>query len=286
MIIWLASYPKSGNTWVRSFLSSLIYSNNGDVDFESMKKISQYPLRSHFKGISNNIDNMYSISENWINSQNVINSDKKIKFMKTHHVMCNFGKNSFTNFKNTFGVIQIVRDPRNVITSILNFFSKKNYLEAKEFIFDEKKIIGINLALRKQENVTNNQIITLISSWKTHYNSWKTFNKNYLLIKYENLISDPENEFGKIRLYLKKNLNLTFFDKKFYNSIKSNLFLNLKKLENKNGFFENEISKEDKKYKNFFNLGPNNDYKKFLDKKIADEIEKVFKIEMKELGYI
>ena len=286
MIIWLASYPKSGNTWVRSFLSSLIYSNNGDVDFESMKKISQYPLRSHFKGISNNIDDIYSISENWINSQNMINSDKKIKFMKTHHVMCNFGKNSFTNFKNTFGVIQIVRDPRNVITSILNFFSKKNYLEAKEFIFDEKKIIGINLALRKQENVTNNQIITLISSWKTHYNSWKTFNKNYLLIKYENLISDPENEFGKIRLYLKKNLNLTFSDEKFYNSIKSNLFLNLKKLENKNGFFENEISKEDKKYKNFFNLGPNNDYKKFLDKKIADEIEKVFKIEMKELGYI
>ena len=286
MIIWLASYPKSGNTWVRSFLSSLIYSNNGDVDFESMKKISQYPLRSHFKGISKNIDDIYSISENWINSQNVINSDKKIKFMKTHHVMCNFGKNSFTNFKNTFGVIQIVRDPRNVITSILNFFSKKNYLEAKEFILDEKKIIGINLALRKQENVTNNQIITLISSWKTHYNSWKTFNKNYLLIKYENLISDPENEFGKIRFYLKKNLNLTFSDEKFYNSIKSNLFLNLKKLENKNGFFENEISKEDKKYKNFFNLGPNNDYKKFLDKKIADEIEKVFKIEMKELGYI
>ena len=286
MIIWLASYPKSGNTWVRSFLSSLIYSNNGDVDFESMKKISQYPLRSHFKGISNNIDDIYSISENWINSQNVINSDKKIKFMKTHHVMCNFGKNSFTNFKNTFGVIQIVRDPRNVITSILNFFSKKNYLEAKEFIFDEKKIIGINLALRKQENVTNNQIITLISSWKTHYNSWKTFNKNHLLIKYENLISDPENEFGKIRLYLKKNLNLTFSDEKFYNSIKSNLFLNLKKLENKNGFFENEISNEDKKYKNFFNLGPNNDYKKFLDKKIAVEIEKVFKIEMKELGYI
>ena len=286
MIIWLASYPKSGNTWVRSFLSSLIYSNNGDVDFESMKKISQYPLRSHFEGISKNIDDIYSISENWINSQNMINSDKKIKFMKTHHVMCNFGKNSFTNFKNTFGVIQIVRDPRNVITSILNFFSKKNYLEAKEFILDEKKIIGINLALRKQENVTNNQIITLISSWKTHYNSWKTFNKNYLLIKYENLISDPENEFGKIRFYLKKNLNLTFSDKKFYNAIKSNSFYNLKKLENKNGFFENEILKEDKKYKNFFNLGPNNDYKKFLDKKISDEIEKVFEIEMKELGYI
>jgi hypothetical protein len=29
MIIWLASYPKSGNTWVRSLLSAYYYSKNG-----------------------------------------------------------------------------------------------------------------------------------------------------------------------------------------------------------------------------------------------------------------
>ena len=49
--------------------------------------------------------------------------------------MCNFGKNSFTNYQNTFGVIYIVRDPRNVITSILNYYSKRNYEEAKEISF-------------------------------------------------------------------------------------------------------------------------------------------------------
>ena len=285
MIVWLASYPKSGNTWVRSFISSLIFTNNGDADFNAMQKISQYPRRSHFTSLLENLEDLNSLSENWIPSQKLINLDKKIRFFKTHHVMCNFGKNSFTNYENTFGVIQIVRDPRNVITSLLNFFNKTNYDEAKQFICDEKKIIGINLAKPKQEKLKDNNIITLISSWKTHYNSWKNFKKNYLLIKYENLINEPNREFGKIRHYLETNLDLHFSDEKFNYAMEANSFLNLKKIENTKGFSENSIMTSSKKV-NFFNLGPENDYKNFLDNKTKASIENVFFNEMKELNYI
>ena len=285
MIVWLASYPKSGNTWVRSFISSLIFTNNGDADFNAMQKISQYPRRSHFTSLIENLEDLNSLSENWIPSQKLINLDKKIRFFKTHHVMCNFGKNSFTNYENTFGVIQIVRDPRNVITSLLNFFNKTNYDEAKQFIFDEKKIIGINLAKPNQEKLKDNNIITLISSWKTHYNSWKNFKKNYLLIKYENLINEPNIEFGKIRHYLETNLDLHFLDEKFNYAMEANSFLNLKKIENTKGFSENSIMTSSKKV-NFFNLGPENDYNNFLDKKTKASIENVFFNEMKELNYI
>ena len=197
--------------------------------------------------------------------------------------MCNFGKHSFTNLENTFGVIQIVRDPRNVITSLLNYFEKEDYQEAKQFIFDEKKVIGLNLSLKQQNKLKDNNIITLISSWKTHFNSWKTFKKNHLLIKYENLIDNPESEFEKIRKYLEKKLNLSISDEKFEKAINSNSFYNLKKKEEKEGFSEN-ISK--KKNSAFFNLGPNNDYKKLLDPIISREIEKNFHLEMKELGYL
>ena len=285
MIVWLASYPKSGNTWVRSFISSLIFTNNGDADFNAMQKISQYPRRSHFTSLLENLEDLNSLSENWIPSQKLINLDKKIRFFKTHHVMCNFGKNSFTNYENTFGVIQIVRDPRNVITSLLNFFNKTNYDEAKQFIFDEKKIIGINLAKPNQEKLKDNNIITLISSWKTHYNSWKNFKKNYLLIKYENLINEPNREFSKIRHYLENNLDLHFSDEKFNYAMEANSFLNLKKIENTKGFSENSIMTSSKKV-NFFNLGPENDYNNFLDKKTKASIENVFFNEMKELKYI
>ena len=283
MIIWLASYPKSGNTWVRSFLSSLLYSKDGRADLNSIH-ISQYPLTDHFKGLTNEFENINVLSEKWILSQDLLNLDNKIKFFKTHHVMCNFGKNSFTNYKNTFGVIYIVRDPRNVITSILNYYSKKNYEEAKEFLFDERKIIGVDLS-KKYENIGSSNIITLISSWKTHYNSWKNFKKNFLLIKYENLINNEENEFLKIRTYLEEKLNLKFSDNKFNTAVSSNSFLKLKKIEESEGFSENVTIDPNKKV-NFFNLGPKNDYKNLLDKKISKEIENFFYPEMKELGYI
>ena len=50
MIIWLASYPKSGNTWIRSFLASILYTPNGETNLEGIKKLQQYPLKRQFDG--------------------------------------------------------------------------------------------------------------------------------------------------------------------------------------------------------------------------------------------
>ena len=43
MFIWLASYPKSGNTLVRSLLSSYFFSEDGIYNFELIKNIKQFP---------------------------------------------------------------------------------------------------------------------------------------------------------------------------------------------------------------------------------------------------
>jgi len=43
MIIWLASYPKSGNTWLRALLTAYYYSKNGEFDFEMLNKIQGFP---------------------------------------------------------------------------------------------------------------------------------------------------------------------------------------------------------------------------------------------------
>ena len=56
-------------------------------------------------------------------------------------------------------------------------------------------------------------------------------------------------------------------------------------MEQTKGFTENVLENPMKKV-NFFNLGPKNDYKKFLDKEISEDIKKNFFSEMKELGYV
>ena len=284
MIIWLASYPKSGNTWVRSFLSSLLYDENNEANFSSILNIKQYPLRSDFKNLINNLDDLNEISSNWLKSQSIINSDNKIKLLKTHHALVKIGKSNFTNHSCSLGAIYIVRDPRNVISSVLYHYSKKNYQEAKEFLFDEHRALGKKY--NPDGHNQNNDMFTLITSWKTHYNSWKNFKKNYLLIKYENLVSEPKNEFRKISNYISKLMNLKIEDKKIDLAIKSNEFENLKRMEKKDGFKEAIKNKETGETKSFFNLGPNNKWQEKLDIEIKESIEEKFEIEMKELGYL
>ena len=55
MIIWLASYPKSGNTYVRAFLSAYYFSNNGQFDFSQISNIDQFPHEKFFNQKVNNL---------------------------------------------------------------------------------------------------------------------------------------------------------------------------------------------------------------------------------------
>ena len=280
MIIWLASYPKSGNTWVRHFLASLIYSNQGKDGLEKLGFIMQYPKRDQFEKLVTDLDDFNQIKKNWINSQNLINSDNKLKIFKTHHILCSLGKDNFTDEKNSLGAIYVVRDPRNVISSILYHFNLSNTDEALNFIQTEEKFIG-NL-----KNKVNYPLHTLIGSWKTNYNSWKFFGKNFLLVKYEDLILSPNTEFKRIANYITNTTNIKFSEEQIKKSIEESSFENLQKLEDEKGFIESVKIPENKKRKKFFNLGPGNNWKKILDKKFVNEIENSFKDEMKELGYI
>ena len=47
-IFWLASYPKSGNTWFRTFLSHLLCANKDSIDINSLKTDGTASLRSIF----------------------------------------------------------------------------------------------------------------------------------------------------------------------------------------------------------------------------------------------
>ena len=126
----------------------------------------------------------------------------------------------------------------------------------------------------------------MISSWNNHYNAWKKIKKNYLLIKYESLINDPEKELNRIVVYL-HNINKLKIDKKKINNIlKTTTFDNFKKLEDEGLFNEAILEPKTNRLKSFFNTGPNQNWTKFINGDIKNEIEKNFYKEMKELGYI
>ena len=276
MIIWLASYPKSGNTWLRLFLEYLLF--NEEILNINNIKISQFPQKHHFEGLVNNFNSLEEVTKQYINAQIKINLDGKIKFFKTHSAYWKAYNTSFTNEENTQGVIHIVRDPRNIITSVINHFSKENYSEAFKFMNNSGQIIW-------DERNENQKLNTIISSWKNHYNSWKKFKKNNLLVHYEKLLSDPIFEFNKICNFLNKIAKFNFEKDRILKAVEKCNFNNLQNIENESGFVEAPIDLDGSK-KKFFYLGPQNDWKKILDKKTLKYIENSFEIEMKELGYL
>ena len=277
MIIWLASYPKSGNTWVRVFLNSLFYTDNNESDINNLS-IGQFPNRKHFKDITKNMDDINEFSKHCINAQSKLNLSNETIFLKTHHAYWRNGNYKFTDTQNTLGVIYIVRDPRNVITSLKNHYNFKNYDDALKFLLDDRKVIGTKNSEKEVD------LPHIISSWTNHFNSWKKMSKNYLLIKYENLINFPELEFEKITKYLEILVNKKFKKTKILDSIKKSSFDNLKKKEQSNGFIEAPISTDQPV--SFFNMGPENNWRNLLDKKISSKIEREFKKEMLELNYL
>jgi hypothetical protein len=273
MFVWLASYPKSGNTLLRSMLAAYLFSKDGIYDFSLIRNIKQFPHGGLFIKMGIDIKNHNETIKNYIKAQESFNKKDAVQFLKTHSYLFNFNKeNAFTDFNNTLGVIYIVRDPRNIVTS----FSKYRGLTNEEMADFMIKGSGDGL--------------TWTNNWASNFHSWKLLKKHkrYLLIKYEDLINKRELTFLNILNFVHKitKSKLALDKEKFDNTIKTTSFENMQKLEKEKGFSEAGINVRTGEKVPFFNLGPKNDWRKSLDPPIIQKIEKAFKKEMEELGYL
>ena len=279
MIIWLASYPKSGNTLLRSILGTYFFSQDGNCTFDHIYKIGQFPSLDHFRDMNIDVNDIYQTMVNYTKAQNHLNTkNKSIKFFKTHSAF--FKKSngvSFCNFESSLGAIYIVRDPRNVVTSYSHHYSTTVEKSCEQMIKED-------MFIAKSE--FNPAIY--VSSWRLNYLSWKKVGIPVLFIRYEDLIKNTKEKLIEVFNFFKTlgmNKNL-YDDKKLDKVIKSTQFYNMKKLEKKNGFREAIFKNKTDEKIPFFNLGPSNNWRNKLDPNLANKIEKAFSKEMKELGYM
>ena len=281
MIIWLASYPKSGNTYVRAFLSAYYFSKDGQFEFSQISNINQFP-RKEF--LDQNTKSVLEASKQWMPSQRKIIANKKIKFLKTHSCLGNYKGNTFTSNETSLGAIYIVRDPRNVFTSLKNHFSYDDE-KALQMILDKKGILMSK----------GYETFSYIGSWASNYLSWFNY-KNFrrLFVKYEDLLENKYETFRDIIVFSNTLMNRSEgVDKsKLQKAIETTNFDVLKNKEVKESFNSSDIGfkswrNNHSENKNlFFNLGPENKWEKNLDTKIKEDIEINFNEEMKNLKYL
>ena len=279
MFIWLASYPKSGNTLVRSLLSSYFFSKDGIFNFELIKNIKQFPIKELFLKNGVDINNEKEVIRSYLKVQESINIKNSIQFLKTHSYLFNIENNPFTKLEYSMGVIYIVRDPRNVVLSSSNHNSQSHEKSTEDLI------IGRELRYKGKENI---KVYT--GTWGGNFNSWKSFKSvnKYLLIHYEDLIKEKDKIFYDILKFIHnlKNVEFVLDKKKFKNVLDSTDFGRVQKLESQTGFDESMIDKKTGKKIKFFNLGEKTNWQSALEPNLQNKIEEAFGKEMKELGYI
>ena len=227
------------------------------------------------EGIKELIDNAYNISKYWIKSQELIKiSNGNVCFLKNHNALVNIKNHPFTNETHSLSCIYIIRDPRDVVVSYAKY-KNMNYDRAIKDICCKELLYTLS-----KKHVFPR--VDILGSWKYHFLSWKNgMNKMpKIFVKYEDLINDSYGNFYKVIDFSSKILGFKINTEQIEFSIKCSSFKNLKKFENKMGFFENE-SKSD-----FFRSGKIGNWKNELSISQIKHIETEFKSEMKLLGYL
>ena len=271
--IFLASYPKSGNTWMRSIIGNL-YNFDKEFSLKILKSIPLLSIKQNFDKFENKIysDNNVLhfdwVSQNIIECQKILNNKSNhLNIFKTHSVR----HKKFTNETVNAGFIYIIRDPRDVVVSFKNFSGKSIDKIIDELLFEKTNIINTNGA---QE---------LLSTWELNVLSWLNYTTvPRLIIRYEDLKLNIKEIVIKVIDFLNNThrikLNLT--DADIDQIIENSNFNNLKKIEDKYGFDESS------KHSSFFRTGTSNQWKDILSKQQLQLIENNLQTLMKHFNYI
>jgi hypothetical protein len=155
--------------------------------------------------------------------------------------------------------------------------SLKWMTNSKKYIYDIRNV--------KEDGYSDFQFI---SSWSMNCKSWRVQKKIPIkIIHYEDLLKETYVVFRDIIEFINKTLNIKekINKERLKNSVSSTNFNKLKNEEKKNGFVEAVPSKKNEEKIVFFNLGPDNDWRKILDKDEQVKLTDIFKEDLIELGY-
>ena len=276
-IIWISSYPKSGNTWTRYFLSNYFYNKKKiNSDFNILNKIDKFPPYKILQELLTKEEieeSAYNISKYWTKIQLEITKTKDdFIFLKNHNALVSVEGRNLTEERFSLAFIYLVRDPRDIAVSYSNFDKTLSIDKAIERMTSENLYCHVTKKFPLD--------VEILGSWKFNYYSWKTGVAEVprIIIKYEDLINNTFETKLKIIKFLSKILNFKVDTNHIKYSIEQSDFKRLQEIENNQKFHESTNT--------FFNSGKISQWKNILSAKQISRIENFCKDEMEELGYL
>ena len=201
-IVWLASYPKSGNTWLRVFLYHLVRLAHGhpreDDEINKLDRASTYEGRLYGlfeqflgKPLATATHAEVTAIRPQVHAAIAERSDS-VALVKTHNVLGQLAGTPIINLAVSAGMIYVVRDPRDIVPSLAA------HLNAS---FDETIKIMATPAF-KNDNTTE-AAFEIWGTWSEHVFSWTGQpHEAVIVVRYEDLLDDPVKHFTAIARHL------------------------------------------------------------------------------------
>jgi Sulfotransferase domain len=274
-IVWLASYPKSGNTWTRAFLHNLVHVTSGQTRAQKINELDQFSVGSAAKPFFEEVIGFDPTDKHRAEiaaarakvQQRIADAVEGLAFVKTHQAIVIDREHPTINFAVTAGAIYIVRNPLDVAISYAHHLNKPI-----DFAID-----FLNMK-NAETSVSEKQVYEVYGSWSQYVLSWtRKPHPAIYVMRYENMLAEPQKSFGA----LARHLLFTPSESELADAIDRSSFERLREQEEKAGFRERP---EDAK--RFFREGRTGQWKEVLTPQQVQRIVDAHGEQMQRFGYL
>jgi hypothetical protein len=271
-IVWLASYPKSGNTWVRTFLANYLFDRKTPMPINEVHRL----------GLGDSVEKMYRVAAgnapfditDYRQSlalrgkvlKGIVNNDADINFVKTHNRRAKAFGVELIPAALTRSAIYILRNPLDMVLSYARQFG-----QAPEFTA---------VAIGREDHSTagaKGTTAQYLGNWSGHVKSWTRCNLfPVLVMRYEDMLDDPETAFTHIL----KHIGVPPDPERVACAVRFSSFDELRKQEDKTGFIERSPNSE-----RFFHSGKIGQWREELPLEAIERVRVDHAMMMREYGY-
>ena len=271
-IVWLASYPKSGNTWIRAFLANYLADQPSPVDINTLPDFAYGDMRANYYV---QISGKPAADLTWAEINRLrpqvhrflAQARPETVFVKTHTVLASIDDVPTITPEATFGAIYVVRNPLDVAVSFAHHYGISIDDAVKALCFKALQI-----------EPKDGHILQPIADWTTHAESWLRAPGLYrLVLRYEDMLASPQRSFAQVIDFLKMSRDR----ERLKRAIRHSSFRVLAEQERRSGFVERSRNAN-----SFFRRGGAGGYRQELTAAHIEAITAYHRAMMTELGYL
>ena len=271
-LLWFASYPKSGNTWLRAFFANYVVDRPEPLPIQSLgdhvlSDTTKWPYK---KVASQDIDTM--ADTDWFRlrpaAQAVMAAACKGPVpVKTHSVLGAHKGAPTINMDVSCGSIYVVRNPLDVLVSYADFIG--------EDISSCADIMLMPVAIAQRTEISAPAVQ---SSWSNHVESWTGLPPTHVhIMRYEDMKADPERSFAPIPGFF----GLPTDAERLKRAIRHSSFGELARQEAETGFRERSQKQE-----KFFRRGETGGWRNVLSDDVVQRMIDGCGSMMRKFGYL